>query len=584
MSPKQTKMRLDVEPGSTADIKGRIKIRSDAITAPNLRKKTWSQMEKMLEQWQTRGLYPADDQPAPTKAHRKAVIDHENGEYLREQQAWIKAGQPSWYGPKKIAMLKAETRKAQVTSLMLHLKYSVSGMANMCIVEEASSRATEVTTEKLEDTPVIQTPKLYPDLIGKPPPYVTENKPLLQPSIQAPTFVILGGVLELDGVPTTRRLQELEYGVRMLTTQSNQLLEEHKRLAEKHPITTMPIDSQLQRDILQTPMSFQSTNRSTGTDPGKMAAYVKEAGPIFSLQPQTAEEDAKKHRQEMEDRHAEERREAEGTNNYIIAERRRQQEQTIRGWEDSQSTRRTNYSPDEQNYRGHGDDNDSAHSGYPEQTRQQQGFTTPSRKSRGDEINQQTWTAPMAERLRSTAHHVMPLIAAGKGGFQYQPWNHRDMEALVGKLPPLIKGGQKWVNDLEKFTAQDHLCLGDIRALLGRIEGRLEARAIDSEANCTNDPDDIPFNFIRSNYWAAIRHIYPTTRSFHALRSLKKETGEDMHVFLKKCEEVWEACTGERHDLSPAIEMVWKNSVIKALPLAVQARLEEVVGLDNNTR
>ncbi|KAK5916021.1 hypothetical protein CesoFtcFv8_001561 [Champsocephalus esox] len=155
------------------------------------------------------------------------------------------------------------------------------------------------------------------------------------------------------------------------------------------------------------------------------------------------------------------------------------------------------------------------------------------------------------------------------------------MEALVSKLPPLTKGGQKWVNDLERYTAQDHLCLGDMRALLGRIEGRLEVRAIDSEANCTNDPDDTPFNYIRSNYWAAIRHIYPTTRSLHALSTLKKEPGENMHAFLKKCEEVWEACTGERHDLSPAIEMVWKNSVIKALPLAVQARLEEVVGLDN---
>ena len=154
------------------------------------------------------------------------------------------------------------------------------------------------------------------------------------------------------------------------------------------------------------------------------------------------------------------------------------------------------------------------------------------------------------------------------------------MEELVGKLPPLTKGGQKWVTGLEKYTAQDHLCLGDMRALLARIEGRFQAKAIDTEANCTYDPDDTPFNHIGSNFWEAIRRIYPTTRSLHALTSLNKEPGEEMHTFLKRCEEVWETCTGEQHDLTPSVERLWKNAVIKALPLAVQASLEEVVGLE----
>ena len=136
------------------------------------------------------------------------------------------------------------------------------------------------------------------------------------------------------------------------------------------------------------------------------------------------------------------------------------------------------------------------------------------------------------------------------------------------------------MNDLEKYTVQDDLCLGDMRALLGRIEGRLKARAVDFEAKCANSPDDISFNKIRSSYWAAIRHIYPTAYSLHALTSLKKGTEEDMHAFLKRCEGVWEDCTGERHDASPAVVMLWKNAVIKALPQSVQACLEDKVGLD----
>ncbi|KAF3844315.1 hypothetical protein F7725_007478 [Dissostichus mawsoni] len=70
MSPKDTKLRAFSMPGSTADIK----------EDPSKRQKTRNQIEKLLKQWQTRGLIPADDQPGPTKAHRKAVSEYENGE------------------------------------------------------------------------------------------------------------------------------------------------------------------------------------------------------------------------------------------------------------------------------------------------------------------------------------------------------------------------------------------------------------------------------------------------------------------------------------------------------------------------
>ncbi|KAF3859812.1 hypothetical protein F7725_000067, partial [Dissostichus mawsoni] len=63
---------------------------------------------------QTRGLIPADDQPGPTKAHRKAVIDSENEEYLQQQTAWMKAGRPSWYGSEKTTMNKAEKEEQEL--------------------------------------------------------------------------------------------------------------------------------------------------------------------------------------------------------------------------------------------------------------------------------------------------------------------------------------------------------------------------------------------------------------------------------------------------------------------------------------
>ncbi|KAF3859822.1 hypothetical protein F7725_000077 [Dissostichus mawsoni] len=98
MSPKETKLRAGTVPGSTADIKERI----------------WKQLQELLKQWQTRGLIPADDQPGPTKAHRKAVVEYENERYLHQQEAWVKAGRPSWYGPEKSAINKSEIEKQQL--------------------------------------------------------------------------------------------------------------------------------------------------------------------------------------------------------------------------------------------------------------------------------------------------------------------------------------------------------------------------------------------------------------------------------------------------------------------------------------
>ncbi|KAK5887856.1 hypothetical protein CesoFtcFv8_016417 [Champsocephalus esox] len=130
MSPEDTKLRALPVPGTTADIKARVNTWSDAGTVPTKRQKKWNQIEELFKQWQTRGLIPADDQPGPTDAHRKAVVEHENAEYLQQEKAWIKAGQPPRYGPAKNAMKKAEKRKVMVANLILYLKYTSQGLTN----------------------------------------------------------------------------------------------------------------------------------------------------------------------------------------------------------------------------------------------------------------------------------------------------------------------------------------------------------------------------------------------------------------------------------------------------------------------
>lgn len=125
-------------PRSTADIKEKVHIRSDATTHPPDRQRIWKQIQELFDQWQTRGLIPAVDQPGPTRAHRKAAVDYENGEYLNQQEAWEKAGRTSWLKPGKSAINKADNRKTTVTILILHLKYvSKESTNSMYVVQEA---------------------------------------------------------------------------------------------------------------------------------------------------------------------------------------------------------------------------------------------------------------------------------------------------------------------------------------------------------------------------------------------------------------------------------------------------------------
>ncbi|KAI9527906.1 hypothetical protein NQZ68_025947 [Dissostichus eleginoides] len=176
-------------------------------------------------------------QPGPTKAHRKAVIDYENEEYLQQQTAWEKASQPILFGPAKKAMNEAEKRKTRVAN-------------SIYVVQAADLPVKEDIAEKTEEAPVIQTPKLYLSLTEVPPPS----------SIQAPTVGVLGGVLELDGVPTARSDNELEYEVRILSSKVNQLIEENKRNKEMIEWAATMRDSQFRQEgseALETPISFQ---------------------------------------------------------------------------------------------------------------------------------------------------------------------------------------------------------------------------------------------------------------------------------------------------------------------------------------
>ncbi|KAI9532593.1 hypothetical protein NQZ68_031295 [Dissostichus eleginoides] len=84
-------------------------------------------------------------------------------------------------------MNEAEKIKTRVTSLVFHLKYASQGLTDsIYVVQAADLPVKEDIAEKTEEAPVIQTPKLYLSLTEVPPPYISENNPFHQATIQAP--------------------------------------------------------------------------------------------------------------------------------------------------------------------------------------------------------------------------------------------------------------------------------------------------------------------------------------------------------------------------------------------------------------
>ncbi|KAK0148554.1 hypothetical protein N1851_011111 [Merluccius polli] len=69
-----------------------------------------------------------------------------------------------------------------------------------------------------------------------------------------------------------------------------------------------------------------------------------------------------------------------------------------------------------------------------------------------------------------------------------------------------------WIQAFEKATIEDDLCLGTFRVIITRATSASATRALEAAACTAHNPDDTPFNTVRSQYWAALRKAYPTQK------------------------------------------------------------------------
>ncbi|XP_029298122.1 uncharacterized protein LOC115015101 [Cottoperca gobio] len=566
---------------TTADLKVTMFKRLEASTEPTERRKVREKMEELLQLWQTRKLISEDDKPGLTVKQRKAVVDYENGEYLQHATAWEKAGKKG-FGTAYRAFQKAEKRKARATSLLFHLKYvPPNAEGTICVVKKAGETKDDSKDQK---THISQTPQLYPDLsqVADTPAYLSNSNPFPSTSIQAPVYKVSGGVLELEENERSARMGSVLKQLTKLSDEEQRMVEHGMREHSMREHRMKMKDRGFQKDVLSTPVPAHlphSILEAAQTSHPVQSLYHPQSLPNSSggLESMTMDKEARQ-------------MSGDGT-----------KQKGSQGM--AELLTRTNYHDyvGQSVTQGIGSSREKDWGGQ-KGASQAGGFQgdaekDPSRKNSVTEDGRTKLTilegsmtvaeeASIASRTRrqdQVRKLQAPLMTTQGGNMIYQPWSHRDLEGLVSKLPPLSGGGQKWISEFEKYTAGDRVCVGDLRCVIARLEGSLKAREIDTKTGCSGADDELPFNACRNHCWTALRDTYPTTRSLTAMSSLKKGIEEDMHLFLKRSEGVWIDGTGERHDFTPAVTMLWRNAVIKALPPRVREQLEDVVGLDTKS-
>lgn len=125
------------------------------------------------------------------------------------------------------------------------------------------------------------------------------------------------------------------------------------------------------------------------------------------------------------------------------------------------------------------------------------------------------------------------------------------------------------------------ICLGDLRALLGRIEGKDMAKRLLKTAGVKSvHPDNVALYQFRNDLWSAFRQQFPAERNVDGVKDICMFSEEGTMDYLKRAANLWAKHTGSRHDVGEANQALWRRQCIKGLPKLVQDSLEEVVGLN----
>ncbi|KAK3545254.1 hypothetical protein QTP70_002535 [Hemibagrus guttatus] len=166
----------------------------------------------------------------------------------------------------------------------------------------------------------------------------------------------------------------------------------------------------------------------------------------------------------------------------------------------------------------------------------------------------------------------------------YVPWSFLDLTGLIGRLPSICEGAQKWITRFEEQTMGQMLALGDIKAILSQSLGKAKMIEIFQNVNLKKEAegqiyDPRSFGPHRNSIWHSLRDAYPTRADPGRVEKIKREEDESVAEFVLRLQKAWREEMGGAWDETAASQTLFRMMVKKALPMEVQDQLDTVVGL-----
>ncbi|KAK3507317.1 hypothetical protein QTP70_013795 [Hemibagrus guttatus] len=176
-----------------------------------------------------------------------------------------------------------------------------------------------------------------------------------------------------------------------------------------------------------------------------------------------------------------------------------------------------------------------------------------------------------------------PVIIKGND-VAYVPWSFLDLTGLIGRLPSICEGAQKWITRFEEQTMGQMLALGDIKAILSQSLGKAKMIEIFQNVNLKKEAegqiyDPRSFGPHHNSICHSLRDSYPTRADPGRVEKIKMEEDESVAEFVLKLQKAWTEEMGGAWDETAASQTLFRMMVKKALPMEAQDQLDTVVGL-----
>lgn len=536
--------------------------------------------EKLWTEWVDQGFLANDPEaPIPTASIIMSINTTAAAARRGATSKWEKTGQKSW-GPAYGRMIRARDRDV-LTKAMCVIMLSVGKYQEKQKIRKPEKQLKDEAPVQPTAPSVEQHASMYPSLPKAPPPYTLPRGEKCH--IQAPLINVNGGILDLD-LPSNPNDIQLKQEMASLAGAVSRLMKTAQQRVDVLENTVTDLSQRQQGEVSQNPCTHTNSSRSISSvmsqasqassrnNEGSRKTRASTSGRgIPSIgEPLTAM--ATPH---GETGGASESDEEPGPRQPWQLDRdpdgwvQQPGSDHCQEWEGKLVGRFKGLLHTSTPVHREEDEEDNED----EEDEEEEEVLTPHEPVRPSQRVTRSQTAKQAALS-------LPLRVAPGGAPAYVPFAHRDMEGLLSKLPPLAGGASEWITTLENQTMGEAFCAGDMRALLGKLEGKEVTKRLLKQAGVNSvTGDDVPLNRFRNTLWEVLRRTYPTERNVTEVGDIKVKDGEGMLEYLKRAANLWAKHTGLRHDSSTATLALWRVQCVKGLPASVQSALSEVVGL-----